>query len=108
MYNIKAIKLKIEFNLMATFQEFINFLDILSFKPELKIKGNSRFVTNLGKIFSLICINTILIISFFIVLDAITRKSFSIIYNLDSREIPKIKHHESQIALFLLDPIEKN
>jgi len=92
---------------MAALYEFINFLDILSFKPELKVKGNSRFVTNLSKTVSLICISSIIIISFFIILDVFMRKTHTIIYNLDSREIPKIKFQDSPIALFLLDAMGK-
>jgi len=90
---------------MVSFYQYLNFLDILSFKPELKIKGNSRFITNLGKTVSLICILSIIIMSFFIVLDVITRKTYTIIYNLDSRGIPRISYNESQIAMFLLDPL---
>jgi len=38
-------------------------------------------------------------------MDVITRQSFSVIYNLDNREIPSIKINESQLFLLLIDPL---
>jgi len=87
--------------------EWINYLDILSFKPELKINGNSRFITNLGKSVSVICLVSIIILSSMTVFDVFSRKIYTIIYNLDNREIPRININESQIALALVDPLGK-
>jgi len=83
--------------------QLMNFFDIISFKSDMKIKGNSRFITNLGKGVSVMCLLSILILSCFIILDVLTRKTYKIIYSLDSREIPNVKINESQIALVLLD-----
>ncbi len=90
---------------MSSINEYLNYLDILSFSPKMKIKGNTRFVTNLGKILSIMCILSILTISFKTIMDVLYRKYFTIVYNLDNREIPKIQINESQIAINLLDPL---
>jgi len=84
--------------------ELLNYLDILSFKPEMKINGYSRFTTNFGKGISLISLLSIIIFSCFIIMDVLTRKTYTIIYNLDNREIPNVKINMSQIALVLLNP----
>jgi len=90
---------------MAALQDFLNFIDILSFQPKTKIKGNTRFITNLGNLFSLICIITIIIISFSIILEVLTRQNYTIIYNMDNREKPTVQINDSQIALIITDPL---
>jgi len=88
---------------MVPLYEILNHVDILSFKPELKINGNSRFITKLGKLISLICIFTIMILSFSIIWEVLTRQTYSIIYNLDNRQRPSVRINDSQIALILTD-----
>jgi len=83
--------------------ELMNFFDIISFKPDMKINGNSRYITNLGKGVSIMCLFSIIILSGFIILDVLTRKTYTIITSLDSREIPNIKINQSQIAMVLID-----
>ncbi len=78
-------------------------IDILSIQPSIKVKGNSRFTTILGKILSLISILSIIIMSMIIIIDVFIRKSYSMIYNTDSREVPSIKINETQIFLLLVD-----
>jgi len=90
---------------MVAFSYNLNFIDILSFKPEIKITGRSRFITNLGKIMSIICLFIILIISFFISMDVFLRSKFNLVFNLSNRENPKIKINESQASLVLLDAL---
>jgi len=90
---------------MVAFNEILNHIDILSFKPEMKVNGNSRFITKLGKSISLICLVGIIILSFSIILKVFTRKTYSIIYNMDNREIPSVKLNETQIALILTDAL---
>lgn len=90
---------------MVALYNMFNYVDILSFPPEMKIKGHSRFTTNLGILFSMICMMTILIISSSIIIDVFSRKKFSLIYNLDNRETPKVKLNETQTALILFDAL---
>ncbi len=85
--------------------EVLDNIDILSFQPEMKVKGRSRFITTFGKLISFCCIILILVLSVLITIDVITRKGFSVIYNLDNREIPSIKINQSQIALLLIDAL---
>lgn len=88
---------------MVALQEIFNHIDILSIKPEIKINGNSRFITKLGKLISFFCIITIMIISFSIIWEVLTRQTYSIIYNLDNRQRPSVRINDSQIALILTD-----
>jgi len=85
--------------------DILNQIDILSFQPEIKINGNSRFITLLGKLISLICIITIIIISFSIILEVLTRENYTIIYNMDNRERPIVKLNESQLGFVLTDAV---
>jgi hypothetical protein len=41
--------------------------------------------------------------SIFITMDVINRRNFSVIYNLDKREIPSRKINESKIGLLIID-----
>jgi len=85
--------------------EWINYLDLISYKPEFKIDGNSRFITKFGKSVNLICIFTILIMSIIIMMDVLTRKTYTNIYNLDNREFTHVNISQSQIALVLMDAL---
>jgi len=87
------------------FSQILDYIDILSFKPQLKINGQSRYITPFGKIINFVCIIIIFVLSIFITMDLISRQSFSVIYNLDNRELPSIKINESQIALLLIDAL---
>ncbi len=89
----------------SCFYEVLDAIDIISSKPEIKVKGKSRFVTTFGKIISFLCIIVIMGFSIFILLDVIKRQSLSVLYNLDNRNIPSIKINESQIALLLVDAL---
>ena len=90
---------------MEEIKDIFNYFDILSYKPEIKVKGNTRFITNIGIITGFISIFTILILSFIITSDVFSRMKFSLIYNLDNTETPIINLIQSQIALLILDPL---
>jgi len=91
--------------MIINFDSLIKSFDILSSKPLMKINGSPRFTTNFGIALSFICIFTILGLSLFIIIDVISRNNFTMIYNLDSRELSKVKVNETQTALLLLDSV---
>jgi len=88
---------------MESFKEYLQNIDILSIEPSMKVNGNSRFTTLLGKILSIICILTICIMSLIILVDVLARKNYIIIYNVDNREIPVVQLNTSQITLLITD-----
>jgi len=90
---------------MVAKKDFLKFIDILSFQPEIKINGNTRFVTKLGKSISLICIVTLVLISSSIILEVLTRNNYTIINNMDNRERPSVKLNESQLGFILTDAV---
>ena len=84
---------------------FIKFFDILGSKPELKINGNSRYITNIGILMGLISVFFTLILSISYILDVFSRTKFSIIYNFVNRIQPNVKLNKNQISLLLIDAL---
>ncbi len=92
---------------MVCAYQIFNIFDILSVTPEIKVNGNSRFVTKFGILTSFLCIFVIIIFIFFTFIDVLSRSKFSVVYNLDNREIPILSFYQSQIAILLTDPFGK-
>jgi len=88
---------------MGIKNELLKNLDLLSCAPEIKINGNSRFTTKFGIITSLLSLIIILIFAVSTIINVLSRKKLTVVYNLDNRETPIININSTQPALLILD-----
>ena len=90
---------------MVEYGEFIQNLDILGYKPHIKVKGRSRYSTKFGILIGILTIITIIILTIILTIDVFSRSKYTIIYNLDSKIKPNVNLNDTQIALLLLDAL---
>lgn len=87
------------------FYDTFSYCDILSEKPEIKIKGRSRFVNYFGIILGTICITLVTALSLIFITEVFSRTKFNLVYNLDNKMSPIIDIKNRQFALLLMDPL---
>lgn len=85
----------------------LNFIDIFSQTPLLRIKNSTHFFTLFSLLVSLTTILSIFTITIYFIHSCFSRTNYQILERMEYKNIPQHKIFENKIGLTIIDPLGK-